>query len=317
MSRENLWTAASDGDTVRVCQLLRTGMSVNAQDQLGYSALHAVASYGHAALAEILLREGADVTLRDSDGDTPLHVCEDPAVAELLLRHGADSSALNEARQTPIDVARDEQRVEMLSFFAQKAGLNMQFTFTPQAEAAGAAGTAATTEVGGGATTAATAAPAGPPVAPGGALTPSARAHAESEREAGNKLFAQGDTEGALAKYTEAIEVDPRSHVSYCNRSACHAAAARWPESAADAHRCIEIEPTFVKGYFRFATALLRLGDADNTNGLHAMVLVEQALQLSPGNADLLELKMQCEQRAAAEQQKQQAAAAAAAATAT
>ena len=128
------------------------------------------------------------------------------------------------------------------------------------------------------------------------------------------KLFARGDTEGALAKYTGAIEADPRSHVSYCNRSACHAAAARWPECAADAHRCIEIEPTFVKGYFRFATALLRLGDADNTNGLHAMVLVEQALQLSPGNADLLELKTQCEQRAAAEQQQQQAAAAATAA---
>ena len=60
--------------------------------------------------------------------------------------------------------------------------------------------------------------------------------------------------------------------------------------AAADAQQCVNLAPTFVKGYFRFATALLQLGGA-----MHAMIVCQQALQISPGNADLKELLAQCE----------------------
>lgn len=96
----NLWVAASDGNEARVMELLASGMSVNAQDEYGYSPLHAVVGYGHVALMRRLLAAGADVNLQDTDGDTPLHACEHVACAKLLLEAGADLAAVNSSGQT-------------------------------------------------------------------------------------------------------------------------------------------------------------------------------------------------------------------------
>ncbi len=62
--RSNLWTAAGDGDLERIEQLIGQGeCGVNDQDQTGYSALHAAASYGHAVLLCWLVNQGGDVKL--------------------------------------------------------------------------------------------------------------------------------------------------------------------------------------------------------------------------------------------------------------
>lgn len=44
---DNIWTAASDGELEKVKGYLASGIDVNAQDETGYSPLHAAASYGH------------------------------------------------------------------------------------------------------------------------------------------------------------------------------------------------------------------------------------------------------------------------------
>ena len=55
---ENIWTASSDGDLERVQHLLeKEGVDVNAQDEHGYSPIHAAASHGQLALLEFLLQE--------------------------------------------------------------------------------------------------------------------------------------------------------------------------------------------------------------------------------------------------------------------
>jgi len=60
---ENIWTAASDGDIDRVRELIESGMSPNAQDEAGYSPLHAASSYGEVPLIHYLLSVGADVNI--------------------------------------------------------------------------------------------------------------------------------------------------------------------------------------------------------------------------------------------------------------
>ena len=96
----NIWVAASDGDAARVFELIASGVSVNAQDEFGYSPIHAVVGYGHTSMLRRLLDAGADPMLRDSDGDTPLHACEFIASAQVLLDAGADLTAVNHNGQT-------------------------------------------------------------------------------------------------------------------------------------------------------------------------------------------------------------------------
>lgn len=72
---------------------------MNAQDEFGYSPLHAAASYDHHQLAKYLINKGADVNLRDNDGDTPLHYCETTDMGQLLLDSGADPMLLNDENQ--------------------------------------------------------------------------------------------------------------------------------------------------------------------------------------------------------------------------
>ena len=79
---ENIWVACTNGDEARLRQLLQEGFSVNAQDEFGYSPIHAAASYGQVDLLRVLLSLGADVNIRDNEGDTPLLVCETPEVFE-------------------------------------------------------------------------------------------------------------------------------------------------------------------------------------------------------------------------------------------
>lgn len=93
---ENIWVAASDGDLARVSHLVeKEGCPVNAQDESGYSPIHAAVSYGQHQLLIYLLSKGADVHLRDADGDTPLLVCDDPECFEELVKRGADLSVQN------------------------------------------------------------------------------------------------------------------------------------------------------------------------------------------------------------------------------
>ena len=51
--------------------------------------------------------------------------------------------------------------------------------------------------------------------------------------------------------------------ILYSNRSKCNAALADFDAAVADAARCVELDPTFTKGYFRKASAELQLGDLE------------------------------------------------------
>jgi len=113
---ENIWIAASDGDLARVQQLLAAGESVNAQDESGYSPIHAAVSYSHIELTAFLLSAGADIHLRDADGDQPIHCCEDSAMYTFLIAHGADPTAVNAEGQTLFDKCLEDENEELGAF---------------------------------------------------------------------------------------------------------------------------------------------------------------------------------------------------------
>lgn len=69
------------------------------------------------------------------------------------------------------------------------------------------------------------------------------------------------------------------------NSSASYSGLEKWDQAVEDAKECIKLDPQFMKGYYRLATALLELGDFDS-----ALAAIKQGLALDANNSQLLKL---------------------------
>lgn len=79
-------------------------IDLDATDEWGNTALHVAARYGNSEMADILLRNGADINLMDGCGETALHIAardgnQDTVV--MLMKHGADLM-FTKFRQPPL-----------------------------------------------------------------------------------------------------------------------------------------------------------------------------------------------------------------------
>jgi len=108
------------------------------------------------------------------------------------------------------------------------------------------------------------------------------KAQAQQKKADGNGFFKNKDYEKAIAKYTEAIDLDGSDVTFWSNRSACYAALDMWQEAANDGRECIMKDKNFVKGYFRAALAQQNLGDLKA-----AQDAVKRGLGIDSTNADL------------------------------
>jgi len=88
-----LWVATTESDVSVVRALLEAGADPNVQSRSlgfwGYTPLHMAAMNGLIEAAEVLLQHGADVTIRNGQGQTALDVANDkwPAMRALLAKH--------------------------------------------------------------------------------------------------------------------------------------------------------------------------------------------------------------------------------------
>lgn len=108
---------------------------------------------------------------------------------------------------------------------------------------------------------------------------------AEEEKEIGNKAFAAKDYDEAINHYTVAIKLDHKNHMYYSNRSVSYLGKGKLDEAVKDAKECIRLEPTFMKGYYRLATAQTEMNDFDK-----ALTTIKHALQLEPKNPQIVKL---------------------------
>ncbi|KAI1311050.1 hypothetical protein EDD11_003557 [Mortierella claussenii] len=124
MSRYNIWLAASDGDLAAVKKYIEEeGISIDAQDENGYSALHAAASYAHKDLIKYLLDKGANINIQDPDGDTPLFVCEAVDIVKMLIDGGADAKHINDNEMTAAENAEEEEWLEVAHYLRELTGV--------------------------------------------------------------------------------------------------------------------------------------------------------------------------------------------------
>uniref|UniRef100_A0A182P6V8 Acyl-CoA-binding domain-containing protein 6 n=1 Tax=Anopheles epiroticus TaxID=199890 RepID=A0A182P6V8_9DIPT len=86
--------------------------TINRLDHEGLAAIHWAADRGNVdILATLLSVDGIDINLRDADGQTALHYassCGNVECLQLLLRHGADRTIRDEEGETCLDVAYNQ-----------------------------------------------------------------------------------------------------------------------------------------------------------------------------------------------------------------
>jgi ankyrin repeat protein len=68
----------------------------------GDSCLHIAARQGNLRAVELLIKGGVDVNLQGDMGYTPLHLARTPEIVSVLLASGASTSIINEFGRSPI-----------------------------------------------------------------------------------------------------------------------------------------------------------------------------------------------------------------------
>ncbi|KAK9148001.1 hypothetical protein Scep_006758 [Stephania cephalantha] len=112
---------------------------------------------------------------------------------------------------------------------------------------------------------------------------------ADEEREKGNECFKQQNYPEAVKHYTEALRRNPKDPKVYSNRAACYTKLGALPEGLKDAEKCIELDPTFSKGYTRKGAVQFFMKEYDK-----AMETYQEGLKLDPNNQELLDGVRRC-----------------------
>ncbi|KAK7330721.1 hypothetical protein VNO77_24919 [Canavalia gladiata] len=107
---------------------------------------------------------------------------------------------------------------------------------------------------------------------------------ADEEREKGNEFFKQQKYPEAVKHYTEAIRRNPKGPKAYSNRAACYTKLGAMPEGLKDAEKCIELDPTFSKGYTRKGAVQFFMKEYDK-----ALETYREGLKHDPNNQELLD----------------------------
>jgi len=105
---------------------------------------------------------------------------------------------------------------------------------------------------------------------------------AEALKAEGNALLQKEDYWGAIAKYTEAIKLDPNNHVLFSNRSAAYCSLHKYKDAETDGRKCVQLNPKFVKGYSRVSAALQGQSRFDD-----AIAILNEGLTVDPSAQSL------------------------------
>ena len=104
---QNIFDAAHAGKVKEVEFFINRGADVNVKNREGNTPLHLVVYRGELDIAEFLVSNGADVNAKNNDGWTPLHRVKNLSTAKFLVSKGADVNAKNKWGWTPRDAATE------------------------------------------------------------------------------------------------------------------------------------------------------------------------------------------------------------------
>mmetsp|Transcript_43168 Transcript_43168/g.115463 ORF Transcript_43168/g.115463 Transcript_43168/m.115463 type:complete len:503 (+) Transcript_43168:66-1574(+) len=107
------------------------------------------------------------------------------------------------------------------------------------------------------------------------------KAQSEEFKAQANKKFQENHFVDACALYTKAIELNPKNHILYANRAFSHIKLENYGTAITDAAEAINLDKTYIKGYYRRGTAYLALGKLKS-----ALADFKSACVIEPANKD-------------------------------
>jgi len=102
--------------------LIDKGADVTAKDHQACTPLHLAAACRYVETAKMLIDHGADIRARTDNGSEPIHFVTDREMVELLLSHGADINARSNFGETPLAVMLRTHAPDWLVSFTRKKG---------------------------------------------------------------------------------------------------------------------------------------------------------------------------------------------------
>ncbi len=127
-SREDVWSAAADGDALKVAAIIRNRPSLaTTTNAAGLQAIHVAAAFGRTNVARVLLENGADVNAFESrpDGGHPLQIAayrKDVGMVRWLSDHGARVNAVGTMGNTALHEAVAMASPEILTLLLDRGG---------------------------------------------------------------------------------------------------------------------------------------------------------------------------------------------------
>ena len=117
---QNLLQEAIEANIDKIAiDLVNKRIDINHQDDKGLSSLHYCAQFSNIHIAELLLKNNANINIVDSYGNNPLwtavfNACDDYQMVRLFMKYGADAHHKNKANRSPVDFAQQIEDIDMV-----------------------------------------------------------------------------------------------------------------------------------------------------------------------------------------------------------
>ncbi|KAH9515400.1 hypothetical protein Btru_014367 [Bulinus truncatus] len=109
--------------------------------------------------------------------------------------------------------------------------------------------------------------------------SPEQKEEAEKLKNKGNEFMKSEKYSDALESYSQAIRLDARNAVYFCNRAAAYSKLNKHQQAIEDCNRALAIDPSYSKAYGRMGIAFTALEDHES-----AFECYRKALELDPDN---------------------------------
>ncbi|XP_016142825.1 B-cell lymphoma 3 protein homolog isoform X2 [Sinocyclocheilus grahami] len=132
--RSPLVHAVENNFTDMVIFLIESGCDVNTQSYSGNTALHSACGRGHIEIVRVLLKNGADSSLKNNHNDTAIMVAKNKKVSDVLRGRGTRSCTVKTSSNGSLSPGSSNHSPRMTPTFQRSASLSPVTPVLPQSQ---------------------------------------------------------------------------------------------------------------------------------------------------------------------------------------